>query len=369
LAVIDETARRVVGALTQRDLLKLRAGAALVLGDDVDEAPDEAGLGRAWAKLPAMARALSAEGLPAAEVGAIVARELGALTRRAAVFAEEHLIMEGLGPAPCSYAVLVLGSAGRGESLLAMDQDNAIVFARGEPDGPEDRWFAAMGKIMCHTLDAVGVPLCKGGVMASEPGFRGSVETWRERMATWIARSNPQDLLNVDIVFDARVVHGDPGQATALMQEFRSVAMASPPFLKLLAATHGNSAAPLGFFGKLRGDDEGRIDLKRQVISRTVAAARVMALRHGVPASTTAGRLDGVREKGVGGAADLVGMREGLAHAQDLLLAAQLADIAAGRQPCDRAPLAAMSAEDQNRLKGAIQRLSNLDEIVREALY
>jgi hypothetical protein len=27
----------------------------------------------------------------------------------------------------------VLGSAGRGESLLAMDQDNALVFAEGEP--------------------------------------------------------------------------------------------------------------------------------------------------------------------------------------------------------------------------------------------
>lgn len=369
LAVVDETNGRVIGALTQRDLLRLRAGAAVVLGDDVDEAADVAALGRAWAKLPAMAQALSDEGLGAPEIGSVIARELGALTRRAAILAEERMGAEGRGAAPCGYGVLVLGSAGRGESLLAMDQDNAVIFAAGAPDGPEDQWFAAFGKIMCATLDAVGVPLCKGGVMASEPGFRGSVETWRSRMATWVSRSNPQDLLNVDIVFDARVVHGDAAPAASLLEEFRSAAMSSPAFLKLMAASHPDGSAPIGFFGKLRGDGEGRIDLKKHVISRTVGAARVMALRHGVTAGATAGRLDGVRAKGVGSASDLDGLREGLVHAQNLLLAAQLADIAAGRRPGNMAPLTSMPADDQARLKEAIQRLGNLDEIVREALY
>ncbi|MGL4241686.1 MAG: DUF294 nucleotidyltransferase-like domain-containing protein, partial [Beijerinckiaceae bacterium] len=341
----------------------------VVLGDDVDEAPDVAALGRAWAKLPAMARALSDEGLTAAEIGSGVARELGALPRRAAIFAEQRMESEGRGGAPCAFSVLVLGSAGRGESLLAMDQDNAVIFAEGAPGSAADEWFAAFGRIMCATLDAVGVPLCKGGVMASEPGFRGSVDTWRERMATWVTRSNPQDLLNVDIVFDARVVHGEPAPAMELLSEFRSIAMNSPPFLKLMASSHGDASTPIGFFGKLKGDDDGRIDLKKHVISRTVAAARVMALRHGVEAASTAARLDGVRTKGIGSAADLEGMRDGLVLAQDLLLAGQLADIAAGRKPGNASPLAAMSAGDQAGLKAAIQRLGDLDDIVREALY
>ena len=33
---------------------------------------------------------------------------------------------------------MVLGSGGRGESLLAMDQDNAIVYERGEPDAEHE---------------------------------------------------------------------------------------------------------------------------------------------------------------------------------------------------------------------------------------
>ncbi len=369
LAVVDEATSRVAGALSQRDLLRLRAGAAVVLGDDVDQAEDIPALGRAWAKLPAMARALAGEGVPAQEVASIVARELGALTRRAAMLAEQRMIADGEGPPPCGHAVLVLGSAGRGESLLAMDQDNAVIFAEGDPDGPEDRWFAAYGKVMCATLHAVGVPLCPGGVMASEPAFRGSVATWRERMATWVERSNPDDLLNVDIVFDARTVHGDPALAAGVLGAFRKAAQGSPPFLKLMVASHGEGAAPVGFFGKLKGDEQGRIDLKKHVISRTVAAARVLALRHGVESAGTPARLKGVEDKGLGGASDLAGLRDGVAHAQNLLLRAQLADIAEGRKPGNRAPLAAMDPAEQARLKADVQRLANLDDIVREVLY
>jgi CBS domain-containing protein len=369
LAVIDELTGRIAGALSQRDLLRLRAAAAVVLGDDVDSAEDEAALGRAWAKLPAMARALVGEGLPAAEVASVIARELGALTRRAALLAEQAMAAEGEGAAPCPYAVLVLGSAGRGESLLAMDQDNAVIFSHGDPDGPEDRWFAALGRRMCAMLNAVGVPLCRGGVMASEPAFRGSVASWRARMSTWVGRSNPEDMLNVDIVFDARTVHGDPALAAGLLADFRTAAQASPAFLKLMVASHGDGAAPIGFFGKLKGGDDGRIDLKKHVISRTVAAARVLALRHGVGAGPTAARLRGVEAKGIGSAADLSALQDGFALAQDLLLRAQLADITVGVKPGTSAPLSAMSATDQARLKTAIQQLANLDEIVREALY
>ena len=115
----------------------------------------------------------------------------------------------GKGDPPVAYAVLVLGSAGRGESLLAMDQDNAIVFAEGEPDGAADRWFADLGKHIADILHEVGVPYCKGGVMAKNPAWRGSARVWGERVAEWIGRSSPEDLLSVDIFFDLRVVHGD----------------------------------------------------------------------------------------------------------------------------------------------------------------
>ncbi len=116
---------------------------------------------------------------------------------------------QGRGGAPCRFAVLVLGSAGRGESLLALDQDNAIVFERGEQGGPEDQWFEAMADRMNRLLHTAGVPLCKGGVMAKNAVWRGSLDAWRARVSGWLERSRPTDLLSVDTFFDLRGAHGD----------------------------------------------------------------------------------------------------------------------------------------------------------------
>ena len=61
LGVVDETGC-VIGALSARDLLRLRAGEAVALGDEIDGADDVRTLARAWAKLPQVAASLLAEG-------------------------------------------------------------------------------------------------------------------------------------------------------------------------------------------------------------------------------------------------------------------------------------------------------------------
>ena len=97
------------------------------------------GLGAAWAKLPRVVAGLLGEGLSGNEIAALVSHQVRALTRRAAVLAEQRLRQDGLGDAPCPYVLAVLGSAGRGESLLAMDQDNALICADGAEVGRR-RW-------------------------------------------------------------------------------------------------------------------------------------------------------------------------------------------------------------------------------------
>ena len=74
---------------------------------------------------------------------------------------------------------------------------------------PEDRWFEQLGIHIADILHEVGVPYCKGGVMAKNPQWRGSLDVWRTRVGDWIQRSQPQDLLSVDIFFDMLGVHGD----------------------------------------------------------------------------------------------------------------------------------------------------------------
>jgi DNA polymerase-3 subunit epsilon/CBS domain-containing protein len=365
LGAVDEVGM-VVGVLSARDLLRLRAGAAVSLGDEIDEANDVHELGRAWAKLPAVAHALQSEGIDARDIAAIMSRELGALTRRAAMLGEARMQEAGEGAPPVPYAVLVLGSAGRGESLLAMDQDNAIVFAEGDPDGPEDRWFAKLGTHIADILHEVGVPYCKGGVMAKNAAWRGSAALWRERVREWIGRSSPQDLLSVDIFFDLRGVHGDGTLADALWRDALDMASGEIAFLKLLQEATGEIAPPVGFFG-IRTEN-GRVDLKAGGLFHIVAAARILALRFHVAERATPARLRGVKLLHVGGDRDL----DALIDAHGVLLAAilgqQLIDIAAGRPPANSVEPRRLEPAQSAALKAALRGLRHVDDLVRDLL-
>ena len=75
----------VSGIITSRDLLRLRAQEATILGDAIDDADDVPALGAAWARLPLAARGLVAEDVPGIDVAAVISRELGAATRRALI--------------------------------------------------------------------------------------------------------------------------------------------------------------------------------------------------------------------------------------------------------------------------------------------
>ena len=161
LAVVDDTGL-VVGALSARDLLRTRTSQALALGDRIEAAQDGRLLAAAWGRLHRVSAALISEDMDGRDLAQVVSHEICGLTARAAAIAQEEMRAQGRGEAPCGYAVLVLGSAGRGESLLAMDQDNAIIFERGAPGGREDTWFEALATRMNTLLHEAGVPLCKG---------------------------------------------------------------------------------------------------------------------------------------------------------------------------------------------------------------
>ena len=367
LGVIDETGR-VIGAVSARDLLRLRAGTAVSLGDEIDAAMDVHALAAAWAKLPRVAASLVTEGVPARDGAAVISRELGALTRQAAVIAQARMRELGHGEAPRRYAVAVLGSAGRGESLLAMDQDNALVFVDGAPGGPEDRWFEQLGGHIADILHEVGVPYCQGGVMAKNAQWRGSLATWRERIADWIRRSRPEDLLSVDIFFDMRPVHGDGELCIELWREAFDAARGNTTFAKLLAETAGSVVPALGLFGQFK-TEEGRLDLKRAGLFGIVSTARVLAVRHHVVERATPARLDGVKALGIGGESDLDALIEAQAVFLDLLLAQQVKDAERGKPPSNTVAIKTLPRRDRERLRTALDAVRHLDRLTRDLLF
>jgi DNA polymerase-3 subunit epsilon/CBS domain-containing protein len=367
LGAADE-AGNVIGALSARDLLRLRASEAIVLGDDIEQAEDVHALGLAWARLCAASSSLLSEDVPAREIAAIISRELGALTRRAAVIAERRLAEEGAGAPPCAYSFAVLGSAGRGESLLAMDQDNAIVFAEGEPGGDVDRWFERLGIHVADILDEVGVPYCKGGVMAKNPQWRGSLATWHARVAGWIERSQPDDLLAVDIFFDLLGVHGDNALAETLWRDAFDAARGQAAFAKALVEANGGTQGGLGLFGRIK-TEQGRIDLKKHGLFGIVSTARALAICHHVLERATPARLLGIRAMDLGGDRDLDALNEAQAVFLHLILAQQIDDIEHGRPPGNAVLVKSLSARDHERLRAALAAVEPVEQLTRDLLF
>jgi len=359
LPVVD-AAGRPVGMVTNRALIKLRAGAALALGDQIEIATDVQALKTARALLPGLARGLLDEGVDAPGVAVMLSNVLRDTTARAARLAEA-----ALGEAPAPWAVLVLGSGGRGESLFSADQDNALVWADSAP-AEADAYFARMGAMLAETLDAAGVPLCKGGVMAREAKWRGSLSEWKRRIDGWVSRPQGDSLLSVDIFYDFRHAGGDGSLSQALRTYAVAQAAKSPPFLRLLADQAGQHGTALGPFGRLR-TERGKLELKRGGLLTLTSGARVMALKHGIAEVATLRRIALLAEHKSLNEDDAQGLAEALRVLMRLALDQQLADIAAGREPASRIEPAHLKRRDHRELKAALERVSLMAETVRAA--
>lgn len=363
LAVIDDH-ERVVGLVTARDLLRLRAAQSLRIGDTVRAATDAAGLAEARVQLPQLVESLLAEGLTAVQVAAVVSTVYADMTRRAAQLAESALQADpAFGPAPARWTVLILGSGGRGESLLAPDQDNAIIHAGTEAD---DRWFAEAGTRLCALLDAAGVPFCKGGVMASQPEWRQSLDGWRRQVGRWLDHPDPDSLLKADIFFDFVPVFGDAGLAATLREEVTAASRTAVSFLRGMAAHLDGIYPPLGLFGRLK-TQQGRVDLKRHGLFPLVAAARIMALHQGVTATATGDRLRALLEGHILPDADL----KPLLAAQDCLmrviLRQQSDDLRTGAEPGVRVDPSRFTREERAEVVAAVRQCARLPQMLRDS--
>jgi signal-transduction protein with cAMP-binding, CBS, and nucleotidyltransferase domain len=362
LLVVDED-RRPVGMISASTVMRLRASRAIVVGDEVAAADGADALRAAWRKVPSLAAGLLAEDVDAPGVAAVISALVRDITRRAAELAEQAMAEAGWGPAPAAWCALVLGSGGRGESALAPDQDNAIVHAGGEAD---DAWFAEAGRRIAETLDRAGIPLCKGGVMAGNAAWRRTLDGWKEEVQRWIRKKQGESLLNVDIFFDLAGVAGERRLASEL-RRFAFGAARSPLFLKLLAADLENMHSPLGAFGRIR-TEQGRFDIKKGGLLPITTAARVLALKHGVEASSTKERLASLAAAGAVNAADAANLAEAHGALMRTLLDQQLADSRAGLPPTTLVDPKRLASAARARLKAAFRQADLVPAIVETAL-
>lgn len=362
LGVTDDDGT-LIGALSNTDLLKQRAGDAILLGDELASAQGTAALAATWSRIPVLIRKLVDEGVLPHDITSIVSEELCLVTKRAAEIAETRMEDEGLGSPPVPYALLVLGSGGRGETLLAPDQDNAIIFEKGAAGGREDRWFGRLGEHISDILNDIGIPYCNGGVMASRPDWRHSVADWQVIIDEWIAASEPTDLLNVDIFYDFRCVHGDRQLAQEIRRYAQAQARNSPAFIMSLSRLTEHAQPPINLLGRIRTKD-GYLELKRNTLLNIIGGARTLALRYGVERRATHERLNDVRGKSGMSREQIENILEAHRILLGEALSQQLMDIENGIPPSYRIEVNRLSKRRKEQLRWALIQVDVMKDVV-----
>ncbi len=341
------------GILTSRLLTRHQSGHALVINDELKAASNARDLSEVHGRLAPMTRALVDEGESASRIAGVISSFYRRLSRRAVELAEAA-IDEPAG----AYAFVILGSAGRGESLLAGDQDNAIVSTGKASDAVLERIASKASDL----LDAAGLPYCKGGVMASRAPWRRSIDDWQQTIAGWAARADGTSLLNVDIFFDLVHIHGE----RPLVDRLRALAleMARTPVLpRMMAQQLQTYSSPLGLFGGLRTTD-GRFDLKLGGLFPLVAGARAMALRHGIEATATRARLAALSDLGLIAEADLLAFGEAHEVFLGLMLRQQIRDLDDGHPPGPGIDPRMLSPRQRRHLRRGLRDVSRMPGLV-----
>lgn len=351
-----------IGMISARTLLRQRATEALAIGDAVAVASDAEALRRIMLGLPTVAGQLRAEHLTALETASVISNVLRDITARAVELAQEILGARGFGPPPAAFCYLVLGSAGRGESLLAADQDNAIVHAG---TGDDDAWFSELGRTVSGILDRAGVPYCKGGVMGSRPAWRRPLDEWKATIDDWVRRAEGENLLNIDIFYDFAPVAGDRALAGELRAYADEAARGAPMLVRMMVADIAQQVPPIGLFGRIRTVD-GRLDCKKFGLFPLVAAARAIALCHRVEAGSTVERLAGAAEAGALNAADQDALAEAYETLLGLVLDQQVTDMGAGHAPSTHVDVGALGRSARQRLKDALRHAANAAVTARD---
>jgi len=358
LVVVDGE-NRPIGMVTGRALLKVRANDALAIGDSVHEAKNAADMAAAMAALPGLAKSLLAEGVSARNISSVIALVIRDLTARATELAEQSMAEDGWGAAPAAYAMLVLGSAGRGESLLVFDQDNAIVH-RGT--AADDVWFAELGKRVNQMLNDAGIPFCDGGVMAREPKWRKSLDEWKDEIHNWVYALENQTVMYCDIFFDFQPVWGDRQLADELRTYAVETAAQSAFFMQYLAQHVAKMEVSLGLFGEFV-TTQGRLNAKKFGLLPLVSAARFRAIRAQVMATGTDERYTAIKDQELLHEDDWRDFLEIREIVMRMMLDQQLADLAAGIGPSARIEPKRFNKHMRNRLRWAFKRLRTLKYI------
>lgn len=295
-----------------------------------------------------------AAGVDVVDVSGVVADANDALTRRLLTLAEAHL-----GPPPCRYQWLALGSHGRREQVLSSDQDHAIAYELPAPgqEATAHDYFTALAGLVVSGLARAGIPLCSGGYMATN--WCRPLGEFERLFRHWIEEPRPQALLHAEVFLDVRGCHGD--LSTEVLDRILLVGGSRGPFRAQLARAAVTFRPPLDWLGRLRAR-EATVDVKVGGTAAIVLLARLYALTAGAAEHSTVPRLQAASIAGTLSPASAAGLIEAYRFLTDLRLHHQVEQVCEGRAADNRVPVDRLTIEQRTHLRTALRFVRDMQD-------
>lgn len=350
---------RLVGILTQTDLIRAQSRSAVYMIGEIGRKPDVQSIAAIVEDVPKLLVSLVASGASAHKIGHIISSVTDAVTNRLITLAEDRL-----GPAPVPYLWLACGSQGRQEQTGVSDQDNCMILSDDYDEAAHGEYFKSLARIVCDGLNEAGYVYCPGEMMAVTDKWRQPLAVWRRYFRKWIDQPEPMAQMLASVMFDLRAIRGDENLYRKLQDEMLPYARANSIFIAHMLSNSLTHAPPLGFFGNISvprmGEHKGEIDLKHGGVVPIVDIARLYALEATIAEVNTHRRLEGGRKASVlseEGARDLLDAFEFISIAR---LKHQAAQIRSGKKPNNYLSLSELSHFERNHLRDAFTVVKTL---------
>lgn len=293
-------------------------------------------------------------GIGTKDVVKLISRFNNAITLRLITLLENT---EGIS-LPEGAAYLALGSEGRGEQTLRTDQDSAIVYSDDFPSQNlcHIEQFAAR---LVDALEEIGVPRCPGNIMASNPEWRHNLTEWKRLLNQWITVPTPEHMLNFGIFQDIRPLYGDLSLGTELRDHIRHSVHKTVFFFPNMACHAARFPPPLAMFGRIRterrGENKGKIDIKKAGIFVITVGTSLLALESGIIGGTTWDKLELLGKHKIITAGDLRKIEEGFTYLVQLRLQRQLRELLAGGKATNYVDPRDMADIERDRFRNALK--------------
>jgi len=350
----------VQGVLEALDLFSFLSNHSYLINREIAEAQDLQALARASAHVTQLIGLLHGGGTRVGQIATLVQALNGRLFERAwQLIAPPELVANS--------CLFVMGSEGRGEQLQKTDQDNGLLLRDGYAP-PAD--LDAICERLTRALIDFGWPACPGGIMVSNPQWRGGQAEFAERAFQWLLQPDGERLMALAIFLDAHAVAGDAALLAAVRARLFSLATDNDAMLARFAASIDAFAEDPRWWQRLLtlGDQAGpRFDIKKQGLFPIVHGVRSLALRAGLDATSTAERLEGLVAAGRMERELATDLLESLYFFMGLRLKAGLAEQAAGREVTGRVDPARMSSLERDLLKDTLEVVKRFRRMLRLA--